>query len=51
MKNEIQFEIQDLAADVGVELSAEELQAVSGARMSVTWTCGSGNRADEWLVS
>ena len=49
MKNDVQVEIKDLeAATVGVELSAEELQAVSGGRQRVTWTCGLQPRADEW---
>jgi hypothetical protein len=52
MNHEIitQIEIQDLN-DVAVELSDEELQAVAGARMSVSWTCGSGGKADEWTVN
>jgi hypothetical protein len=45
-----QIEIQDLS-DVAVELNDEELQAVAGARMSVSWTCGSRGAADEWLVN
>jgi hypothetical protein len=45
-----QIEIQDLN-DVAVELNDEELQAVAGARMSVSWTCGSRGAADEWVVN
>jgi hypothetical protein len=51
MKNEmtVELEINDLT-DVAVELSDEELQAVSGARWAVSWSCGSRNMADEWTV-
>jgi hypothetical protein len=45
-----QIEIQDLN-DAAVELNDEELQAVAGARMSVSWTCGSRGAADEWVVN
>lgn len=45
-----QIEIQDLN-DVAVELNDEELQAIAGARMSVSWTCGSSGKADEWVVN
>lgn len=45
-----QIEIQDLT-DTAVELNDEELQAVAGARMSVSWTCGSRRAADEWVVN
>ena len=52
MNHEIntQIEIQDLN-DVAVELNDEELQAVAGARMTVSWKCGSSKLADEWIVS
>ena len=52
MKHEFatQIEIQDLN-DVAVELNDEELQAVAGARMSVSWGCGSSGKADEWVVN
>jgi hypothetical protein len=53
MNNQIlhsEIEIQDLN-DVAVELNDDELQAVAGARMSVSWTCGSRGAADEWVVS
>ena len=52
MNHEIntQIQIQDLN-DAAVELNDEELQAVSGARMSVSWTCGSRGAADEWVVN
>jgi len=43
-------EIKDLN-DVAVELNDEELQAVAGARMTVSWKCGSSKLADEWIVS
>ena len=56
MKNEVnnQIEIVDLsandtAADVGVELSALELQAVGGG-MKRTFSCGHPVQADEWTV-
>jgi hypothetical protein len=51
MKNEmtVELEINDLA-DVAAELSDEELQAVSGARWAVSWSCGTRNMADEWTV-
>ena len=56
MKNEVnnQIEIVDLsandtAADVGVELSAVELQAVSGG-MKRSWSCGHPVQADEWTI-
>jgi hypothetical protein len=45
----VELEINDLA-DVGAELSDEELQAVSGARWDVSWTCGRSKLADEWTV-
>jgi hypothetical protein len=41
------LEIDDLA-DLAVELSDEELQAVSGARPSIS-DCGSNMRADDWI--
>ena len=36
---------------VGETLSEDEMKAVAGAQMSVSWTCGSQSRADEWNVS
>jgi hypothetical protein len=36
---------------VGTTLTEEEMKAVAGAAMSVSWTCGSAHRADEWNVS
>ena len=45
-----EIEIQDLN-DTAVELNDEELQAVAGARMSVSWGCGSSGKADEWVVN
>jgi bacteriocin-like protein len=49
MKNDVQIEIKDLEdARVGVELSTEELQAVSGGRWTVSFKCGPQNLADEW---
>ena len=36
---------------VGETLSEDEMKAVAGAMMSVSWTCGSQNRADEWNVT
>lgn len=51
MKNEVRIEIKDLDQAVGVELSTEELQSVTGGvRMEVTWTCGRGGKADEWDI-
>jgi bacteriocin-like protein len=51
MNNEISIEIKDLNEAVGVELSTEELQAVTGGmKMEVTWTCGRGGKADEWII-
>jgi hypothetical protein len=45
-----QIEINDLV-DVGVELSIEELQAVSGAqRMEPSWTSGRTKQTDEWDI-
>ncbi|WP_280152262.1 hypothetical protein [Piscinibacter sp. XHJ-5] len=40
----------DELTQVGATLTEQELQAVSGARMSVSWTCGSLQRADEWTL-
>ena len=48
--NFAEIEINDLN-EVAVELTDEELQAVSGARMTVSWTCGSRHLADEWDIS
>jgi hypothetical protein len=52
MNHEVQIEINELndLNDVAVDLTEAELQAVAGARMTVTWTCGSRNLADEWNV-
>jgi hypothetical protein len=36
---------------VGETLTEDEMKAVAGAAMSVSWTCGSQSRADEWNVS
>ena len=35
---------------VGATLTEDEMKLVAGARMSVSWTCGSLGRADEWSV-
>jgi alkylhydroperoxidase family enzyme len=50
--NVTEMQINDLEAlnDVAVDLSEEELQAVAGAMMSVSWKCGSSHLADEWTV-
>jgi hypothetical protein len=48
--NFAEIQINDLA-DLAVELTDEELQAVSGARMTVSWTSGSRHLADEWDIS
>jgi hypothetical protein len=48
--NFAEIEINDLN-EVAVELTDEELQAVSGARMSVSWHCGSRGLADEWDIT
>lgn len=51
MNNQVaEIEINDLS-DVAVDLTDEELQAVSGARMSVSWHCGSRGLADEWDIT
>ena len=52
MNHEVQIEINDLndLNDVAVDLTEEELQAVAGAMMSVSWKCGSSHLADEWNV-
>ncbi|HEU4655714.1 MAG TPA: hypothetical protein VFS47_17120 [Steroidobacteraceae bacterium] len=52
MNHEVQIEINDLndLNDVAVELTEEELQAVAGAMMAVSWKCGSRHLADEWTV-
>ncbi|MET0656881.1 MAG: hypothetical protein ABW110_01840 [Steroidobacteraceae bacterium] len=47
-----QIEINDLteteaSADVGVELSDLELQAVAGG-LKRSWSCGTPAKADEW---
>ena len=49
IKNEIEVVELSEAADVGVELTDLELEAVSGG-MRTTWTCGRPKQADEWLV-
>ncbi len=50
MKNEAVVEIKELN-DVGVELSNEELQAVTGGRpMIITGFSGRPKQDDEWLV-
>jgi hypothetical protein len=53
MNHEVQIEINDLndLTDVAVDLTDEELQAVAGARMSVSWHCGSRGLADEWDIT
>lgn len=43
----VTLEIEDLAPG-GVELSDEEIRAVSGAGGS--WTSGSVHRTDEWVL-
>jgi hypothetical protein len=64
---EIEMQVQNLTAlsvlddarrlhvgeltQVGETLSEDEMKAVAGAQMSVSWTCGSQSRADEWNVS
>lgn len=45
---DIQIEVLDLD-DQGVELNAEELHAVSGARMT-TCVCGPKARTDDWVM-
>ena len=52
MNHEVQIEITDLndLNDIAVDLTDEELQAVAGAMMSVSWKCGSSHLADEWTV-
>jgi bacteriocin-like protein len=52
MKNEAVVEIKELNdASVGVELSNEELQAVTGGRpMVITGFSGRPSQDDEWLV-
>jgi hypothetical protein len=52
MNHEVQIEINELndLNDVAVDLTEEELQAVAGAMMSVSWKCGSSHLADEWTV-
>jgi hypothetical protein len=53
MNHEVKTEIEivdlttDPSADVGVELSDLELQAVSGG-LPVSWYCGRPKAADEW---
>ena len=51
MKNEARVEINDLSETVGVELSAEELQAVTGgALMEISGFCGRKKIDDEWII-
>ena len=51
MNNEVRIEIKDLDQAVGVELSTEELQAVTGGqRMVPSWSCGSRRLTDEWDI-
>ena len=51
MKNEVRVEINDLNEVVGSELSAEELQAVSGgALMEITGFSGKRKMDDEWII-
>jgi hypothetical protein len=38
-------------SQVGATLTEDEMKAVAGAAMSVSWTCGSAKRADEWDVT
>ena len=40
----------DELTPVGATLTEEEMKLVAGARMSVSWTCGSLGKADEWTV-
>ena len=35
--------------EVGVALTAEEMKAVAGAAMGVSWQCGRPKRDDEWV--
>ena len=37
-------------SQVGATLTEDEMKLVAGARMSVSWTCGSLGKADEWTV-
>ncbi len=49
MKNEVR--IEDLDQAVGVELSAEELQAVTGGMiMEITGFSGKKKQDDEWII-
>lgn len=51
MNNEVRVEIKDLDQAVGVELSTEELQAVTGGqRMVPSWTSGRVKQTDEWDI-
>jgi hypothetical protein len=44
------LEIGDLS-EAGVELTQEELSAVSGAMPPVvTWKCGNPEKPDEWII-
>jgi bacteriocin-like protein len=49
MSETMNLEIDDLVADAGIELNEEELQSVSGARMSLTG-CGARNQNDDWII-
>jgi hypothetical protein len=44
----LRLQIGDLAPN-GVELSEEEIRAVSGGRFAVSWTSGAASGADEWV--
>lgn len=51
MKNEVRIEIKDLDQAAGVELSAEELQAVTGGMiMEITGFSGKRKQDDEWII-
>ena len=55
MNQKIEQESTELKIDelpeTGVELSAEELSAVSGARPPRgSWSSGSPSRTDEWIL-
>jgi bacteriocin-like protein len=51
MKNEVRVEIKDLDQAAGVELSAEELQAVTGGNiMEITGFSGKRKMDDEWII-
>ena len=51
MNTEVRIEIKDLDQAVGVELSSEELQAVTGGQKMVpSDTSGPRKLTDEWYV-